>query len=781
MRDIFLCIFATIKTKSMITPYPLSNNNIQPARKKTNLDWTIGYHNSLVESPSTWLASSVPGAVQLDVMHAENYKQPYWFANNYEQFTWMESQYFTYKTHFQKPVIKEDERVYFHSKGIDYSFVIYLNGVKIHEQEGMFTYVDIDLTEILKDNNELKITLLPVPMVEGSRTEPTLFRDNARKCVKPTVCYGWDWHPRLITRGIWDETYLEIRNSSQLDSVWVNYTLDESLKTASIQALIDGKSLFGKKYKWTLTSANGTLVLQENGIFESNQKRIETQLSEIELWWPNGYGAQNLYVSRLELFKEYELLDTIEQKVGFRTIKLVMAEGTWDEPTVFPKSRSVAPATFEVNGKNIFAKGSNWVHPDIFMGTVGEETYEKQIKLAHQANMNILRVWGGGVTNKEAFFDLCDTYGILVWQEFPLACNQYPDDASYLKVLEQEAISIVKRGRSHACIALWCGGNELFNSWSKMTDQSLPLRLLNSLCYQLNPSTPFIYTSPLFGMAHGHYVFSDAQNGGEVFQWMPKAKNTAYTEFSIPGAANLDVLKTMMPAQELFPPKHGSSWSHHHGLDAFGKNRWLVLPFLNDCFGEINRIEQLVEYSQLTQCEGYKCIFEEARRQKPYCGMAINWDFQEPWPCAANNSIINYPCNPKPSFYAVGQSLRPVLASVRIPKFRWDEGETFSCDLFLLNDTYAQIPAGRITAKLLYDNGKELPFLTWNYPTTSESKNIEGPTARVLLPIIKSQLFRLVLEVDGIPEYNSEYTLVYRSAAELNAGIKVTYLNGLTD
>jgi beta-mannosidase len=183
----------------------------------------------------------------------------------------------------------------------------------------------------------------------------------------------------------------------------------------------------------------------------------------------------------------------------------------------------------------------------------------------------------------------------------------------------------------------------------------------------------------------------------------------------------------------------------------------------------------------MTQCEGYKCIFEEARRQKPYCGMAVNWDFQEPWPCAANNSLINYPSSPKPSLYAVGKSLRPVLASARIPKFRWDDGEMFSCELFLLNDTYDQIPTGKMTAKLVFDDGKELPFLNWEYPATSESKNIVGPTARVILPKIKSNLFKLVLEVEGKPEYKSEYTFVFRSYEELNAKPKVTYLNGVTD
>ena len=139
---------------------------------------------------------------------------------------------------------------------------------------------------------------------------------------------------------------------------------------------------------------------------------------------------------------------------------------------------SVAPAQIELNGRKIFAKGSNWVNPEIFPGTITEKRYEELLSLALQAHFNMLRSWGGGIINKDAFFELCDRMGILVWQEFPLACNCYPDTSRYLKVLEQEATSIIRRLRKHACLAIWCGGNELFNNWSGMTSQSLPLRLL---------------------------------------------------------------------------------------------------------------------------------------------------------------------------------------------------------------------------------------------------------------------------------------------------------------
>jgi beta-mannosidase len=596
------------------------------------------------------------------------------------------------------------------------------------------------------------------------------------------VSYGWDWHPRLITRGIWDETYLDIRNNTAISLAWVDYTLNKNLDAATASLKLEGVNLKDSKIKWTLRDPSGAVVGTKEEILTNGGSASKMQLSNIKLWWPNGYGKPELYTSTVELFnKENQLLQKEERKVGFRQIKMVMGEGTWIEPVLFPKSRSTAPATFEVNGKVIFAKGSNWVQPELFPGQITKETYVPYIKLAKDAHFNMLRAWGGGFVNKESFFDLCDENGLLVWQEFPLTGMIYPDDSTYLAVLKQESTSIIKRVRPHACLALWCGGNELFNEWSGMTEQSWPLRLLGAQCYEMDPKTPFIYTSPLFGMGHGNYVLYDPKNGGEVFQWMPKSKNTAYPEFGVPGTANLDVLKSFIPANELFPPKLGTTWETHHAFMVWGQHRWLELPFLEEYFGKITNIEDLVSYSQLTQCEGYKCIFEESRRQKPYCGMALNWCFQEPWPCAANNSLINWPAKPKPAYYHVAKACRPVLTSARFPKFRWDQGETFTCELFMMNDTYEKLSPMPVHVKLVYDDNQEISMLKWDFPGSPENENYSGPTARVPLPKMKKNLFKVVIEVPGKPEYTSEYTFIYRGKDVGSAKVKQGYLNGVTD
>ena len=727
-----------------------------------SLDWQIGYHQTEAEPPAKWMASTVPGAVQLDVMKAENYRQPWWYANNVLQFNWMENVWFTYKTNFKKPKIQTGERVFFFSKGIDYQFKIYLNQKLVWEQEGMFTYVNLDLTDGLRDDNELKIVLLPVPHLGFDAEEfPDSYRRNARESVKPAVSYGWDWHPRLVTRGIWDETFLVVRKAAHLSDVAVDYVLNEHLTAAKVRTTVQGEQLQGCSFKWVMKDPKGKIVLEKQEILSGNQLCTESGVSDIQLWWPHDYGAPDLYTNEFTLLDvNNNILEQSFSKTGFRRIKMIMNQGAWQREGGFPKSRAVAPASLEVNNRRIFAKGSNWVHPEIFMGTVTPERYREQIVLARNAHFNIFRIWGGGIVNKESFFDICDEEGILVWQEFPLACNEYTDDVKYLNVLEQEARSIIHRVKQHACLALWSGGNELFNSWSGMTEQSLALRLLNSLCYQLDTHTPFIYTSPLYGIGHGHYVFYDSSIDREVFQWMANAQNTAYTEYGVPGTANLEVLKSFIPENELFPPKQKTAWELHHAFGVWGDDRWLEIPTLEKYFGKIQTLDELVKYSQLLQCEGLKFIYEEARRQKPFCSMALNWCYQEPWPSAANNSIINWPDVIKPAYRHVANACRPVLASVRIPKFEWKEGEDFTCDLFMLNDTYDRLTNEKVKVVIEYD-GTEKELISWNCPAADGFRNVQGPLVQTKIPTMKTNLFYLHVRVEGKPQYNSTYALLF--------------------
>lgn len=736
------------------------------------LSWQVGYHKTKSEQPVEWYKAIVPGAVQLDYANAKKMGD-YMYAENWRDYRWMEDVYWTYKTEFGRPELNEDELLYFISKGIDYKFEIFLNGEEIFVQEGMFKAVELDLTDKLKDKNELEVLIYPVPKVQGMPDD----RQQASQSTKPAVSYGWDWHPRLIPSGIWDETYLEERNSSHLTDVFVDYQMSDDFRKAIISISAEGKGIEDKSFEWVLNNPDeGKVILGKGRISELKSKTFE--IYNPKLWWTHDHGVPYLYQSVFKLIDlKGNVLDKKEQKIGFRRIKLVMHEGAWNEPSTFPKGRSNPPVTLELNGRRIFGKGSNWVNPEIFPGIITKECYNDLLENALKANFNIFRVWGGGIVNKESFYELCDEKGILVWTEFPLACNNYKGTPSYLKVLEQESEAIIKRVRKHASNAIWSGGNELFNAWSGMTDQSLALRLLNSRCYNLDPKTPYINTSPLMGMAHGHYVFRDFFNSSEeVFQWMPRSKATAYTEFGMPGAASVKLLEKIIPEDELWPPKAGTSWESHHAFNAWVGNTWLMSDMLEDYFGKPVDLKQLVAQSQWTQREGYKCIFEEARRQKPVAAMALNWCYNEPWITAANNSLISYPNEPKPAFYAVANSCRPFLASARIPKFSWREGEEFYCDVYILNDLYEDIPSGKVTIKLRTGE-EELKLLTWEFEKAKANKNIKGPTVRGMLPHWDADRFDVVLEVEDKPQYSSSYTLPYKPVREKAKRNEVRQLN----
>ena len=724
---------------------------------RPQIKWELGYAATSEASPQKWIPAVVPGAVQLDIARAENYA-PYYFAEHWKDYLWMEDNYYTYRCNFKKPELSGSEKLYFISKGIDYQFEIYLNNEKIFSQEGMFTPVSLDLTSRLKETNNLLIKVFPAPKLHPKPVD----RTQASHSVKPAVSYGWDWHPRLLPLGIWDDTYLEIQTASFVTDLFVNYQLNSDLSKANISLEINGRDLKANRYKWSLKDKNGIVVSKTEGNIEKNDFKPTATIDKPRLWWPHDQGESYLYASEFQLIDtSSKIIQTISSKVGFRRVKLIMNTGAWSEPSGFPKTRSIPPVQFEINGRAIFCKGSNWVNPEIFPGIITRERYEQLLTLAKEANFNILRVWGGGIVNKESFFELCDEMGILVWQEFPLACNNYPDDQQYLQILKQESASIINRVKKHPSLAFWCGGNELFNSWSGMTDQSLALRLLNSQCLELDPNTPFIPTSPLMGMAHGHYVFREWSTKEEVFQEMARSKFSAYTEFGMPAPASVELLKTIIPKDELWPPKPGTSWESHHAYNAWVGNTWLCEDIIADYFGKSDSLEDLVANGQLLQGEGYKCIFEEARRQKPYCAMAINWCYSEPWPTAANNSIVSYPNLPKPGFYAVKNACRPVLASARFSKFQWKEGETFFADLWMLNDHYKDIPGGKVTIKIAGDNAP-ITVLHWDYTSMKANINQAGPSIRCQLPAWKTDRFKVILEVEGHPEYNSEYTLAYQ-------------------
>jgi len=224
----------------------------------------------------------------------------------------------------------------------------------------------------------------------------------------------------------------------------------------------------------------------------------------------------------------------------------------------------------------------------------------------------------------------------------------------------------------------------------------------------------------------------------------------------------VDVLKKIIPEDELFPVEPTESWISHHAFEAWQQDSWLEKPTLEKYFGKAESLEDLVWQSQIMQGIGYKVIFETGRRQKPYCSMTLNWSFNESCPNAANNNLVTYPNITKPAFSAVAASLRPVIASASFERFDWTSGQQIEINTRMLNDTYQSIPSGVMNIYITLD-GNKTKIGTWKFEELTENQNMQGPTIRFKVPeSIKRQLVKISLEVEKQDEYNSEYLLLVK-------------------
>ncbi len=686
--------------------------------------------------------ATVPGNIQYDYARYAGFGDPM-YGENCTKFAVLENDAWEYRTRLAY-TREEDESVWFVSEGIDYQYDIFLNGSCIYAYEGMFKPVELNLTDKLVGNDELRVYIYPHPKREGARENS---RDEADASCKPPVCYGWDWNPRLLISGMWQEAYIETRNKNYIGACEPKYELDEALSHATVS--------------FDIACETPCVV----NFYDRDDRLIYTgdgsafEIDAPVLWWCNGQGESYLYKWTVENAGCRK-----SGTLGFRRVRLLRNVDAHD-PSGFPKSRYAAPITLELNGRRIFMKGSNFVNPDIFWGRITDRDYENLLELARDANMNILRLWGGASFCKKGFYELCDQKGIMVWQEFMLACNAYPNDTHYLSVLESEATAMIKALRYHASVVMWCGGNELFNGWSGMSDQSLPLRLLGSLCYQLDPEKPYLMTSPLEGMGHGGYMFYDKRYPwGDVYRCFQNAKHTAYTEFGVPSISAMEALEKIIPPEDLEEITEVPSWKLHHAMRAWMAQSHACVETLEMYFGKGASVAERIEQSDWLQVEGMKAIFEEARRQWPHCSAALNWCFNEPWITAANCSVVRYPAIPKPGYYAVKDALRPVLFSARIPKFDWKSSERFTAQIWLLNDSCDDY-CGAVEV-LLQVGEHEIPLLKWDEAKTAGGCNIEGASVCCMLPESDAREMTLVLRsADG--KTCSQYRLLYEKQRKI--------------
>ena len=713
---------------------------------KLYLNWKVGIKDSFDAPVKEWMDAKVPGAVQQDYATAHGWESAY-IAPNTDAYKALEDVYWLYRAplSFELDATQRATMVF---GAIDYRYRISVNGEVLHDGEGMFSQIRCDVTKFAGQDAVLEVLIWPSPKSDDSGT-----RDQANHSCKAAACYGWDWHPRLLTSGIWDDTYLEIAPKTSVETMDVSYRLSDDHKVCDLHVA----AFTGENADVTLTvSHNGEVVKTCRCSTDGCKAIFDVAIEEPALWYPVGYGKQELYLISVTSGGE-----TKTRKIGFRRSKMVMNDGSW-AVIGYPKTRADAPATLEVNGIRVFAKGSNWVNAMLFPGDMNEAHYRSLVQKAVDCNMNLFRIWGGGYVNKESFFDICDELGVMVWQEFPLACNEYPDEDHYLTVLNNEATNIIRRLRTHPSVVMWCGGNELFNSWSGMTEQHHALRLLDSVCYKEDRFTPFIMTSPLNGMAHGPYRNYDEHIKEELITSIRKHHDTAYTEFGAPGMSNREVILSFMSEEEFNNCEEGQpSWEGHFGFHAGWYESWVRKVEADFYFGGYTDTDDLLRKTQFAQAMSYRSVFEEARFQWPHCSMVANWCWNEPYACAANNSVISWPDVPKPCHESIAKALRPQEAALRVSKHVWSAGERFEAEVWMLNDSAEVLPEGEITVSYNFGNG----WVKWGTLCSgSIAPRTNGccGTFSALIPAEYDGFIRIRLAVKGREDMDSEYTYICR-------------------
>ena len=424
---------------------------------------------------SPWRPAVVPGCVHTDLLRAGEIPDPFWGTNELG-LQWIEERDWEYRTRFTVPAeLLSREQVDLVADGLDTVALVSLNGREVARTANMFVGHRWDIKPFLQPGtNELTIRFgSAMNYIRTHRLghQPKEFNDpvGRSQVIRKQQCqFGWDWGPRLVTAGIWRDIRLEAWSVNRLESVRVSQLHDSGGVTLRLAPeLAHREAGIACYHRLTLNS----IVIAEG---TGTKIRIEHP----QLWWPNGHGAQPLYALEIEvLHADGRRLGRWQGRLGLRTIAL-------------DRHADAAGETFQflVNGRAIFAKGANWIPAHSFVAGLGREQYARDLRSAAEAHMNMIRVWGGGIYESEAFYDLCDELGLLVWQDFMFACAIYPGDAAFLRSVQTEAEQQVRRLRHRACLALWCGNNEIESLNLDLLKQPALRRNYDAVFHRLLPT-----------------------------------------------------------------------------------------------------------------------------------------------------------------------------------------------------------------------------------------------------------------------------------------------------
>ena len=619
------------------------------------------------------IPATVPGNVELDLLAAGHINDPMkggniWELRPYEGYQWC------YVRRFSTPEYRQDQKIILWFGGIDCLADIWLNGTKIGATENMFIEHSFDVTGLLEKGkeNELQVILrsavleaqnyllspLTVYMWAGVNVESSFIR-------KAPHMYGWDIMPRLVSAGLWRNVELHIADPVRFTDVhWMTSRTDAERRSAEVIVDYQLKIPFPQ-----LDNCQAVITLKKKGkeVFRLSKKVVAHASREIfavndaDLWWPRGYGEPALYEAELTIVdRKGNTLASDKKNIGLRTVTLDYTELTTPEkPGEF---------CFKVNGEKIFIKGSNWVPLDALHSRDATHL-SKVIDMAVDLNCNMLRCWGGNVYEDHAFFDLCDQNGIMIWQDFSMACSPSPQDDGFAEKIKTEVQSVVLKLRSHPSLALWAGNNEIDEAFGWQKDafnlnpnkDRISRQVIPPILFELDPTRPYLPSSPYYTQAY-YDVGRKWELLPERHLWGPRGyyKAPFYTdqtahfvsEIGYHGCPNKESLEKMFDKDFVYPWKKGTfEWNeqwqtkavcvHPDVIPSDTRNN-LMLNQIKELFGEVpTDLDRFVFASQVVQAEAKKFFIEFWRSDKFRRTGILWWNLHDGWPLISD-AITDY-------------------------------------------------------------------------------------------------------------------------------------------
>jgi beta-mannosidase len=624
---------------------------------------------------SPWREAVVPGCVHRDLRRLDLIPDPF-FGTNELDLQWIEHRDWEYRATFNvSAALLREDLVELVCDGLDTFCTVYLNGKKIAAADNMFVTWRWEVKAALKrGRNELRFVfasaarLLPVTRPEH---QPKEFNDSVGRCSvfrKEQCQFGWDWGPRFVTAGIWRDLRLEASSASRLDSVRV--VQDHSVIG---QITLNLTPEFDRLAKGVTCAATLTLNGETVAAVTSSAKHLSLAVKDPQLWWPAGHGDQPLYnLSVVATAVDGRELGSWSQRIGLRTIELDRAKDKWGESF-----------QFVVNGRALFAKGANWIPAHSFVAGLTRADYERDLISAVRANMNMVRVWGGGLYESEEFYDVCDELGLLVWQDFMFACTLYPGDREFLASVKLEAEHNIRRIRHRASLALWCGNNEIETlNWDALQADRKLRKNYDAIFHKVLPAavakhdgvTPYWPTSPYRGegRSNDYSVKALGEISGDTHFWdvwharhpvkdYEKWNFRFVSEFGMQSYASPETQATFCaPADSnVFGPV-----MENHQKNAAGNQ--IILDYVSRLYRFPKSQDALIYLSQLNQAHCMQTGVEHYRRIMPICMGALYWQLNDCWPVASWSSI-EHTGRWKALQHVARRFFAPALVSAHVP------------------------------------------------------------------------------------------------------------------